>query len=483
VWLLAVIVAIGAILRFATIGQQSLWLDEAFTYQVVAHGFHDVLVTVPRTESTPPLYYILLWLWSQVFSVHEDGLRSFSAVCGVLTIPCAWVIGKQLVSERVGLMAALVTAVNPLLLWYSQEARAYALLVLMSAATLVVLLWAAARPSRRRLACWGILAALTLCTHYFSVFLLLPEAGWLVLTLRRRSALTTDRVVVALGPVIAAGIALAPLAIHQQPNATSIENMASVSVGLRLLGQQDFVGYGEPHAALTALYLVIAALVAVALGWGMGKRERVSLCILLGLGAIAVGGAVVLAVAGSDYINTRNMLETWPVIALVVAIVLGSARAGPIGLLGLGAVVALSCFCWISLLGQPLMQRADWRGIARAIGNPVRSRAIVSYGDAALALSPYVAPLSGYPPSSARIAEIDVVSPLGSWLGAAPYRLRPAHAPGGFARVAEVKTSTFLVVRYRSTAPRTEARSALAPLYPGLQPVGVFLEGRRRTSS
>jgi hypothetical protein len=353
----------------------------------------------------------------------------------------------------------------------------------MSAATLVVLLWAAARPSRRRLACWGILAALTLCTHYFSVFLLLPEAGWLVLTLRRRSALTTDRVVVALGPVIAAGIALAPLAIHQQPNATSIENMASVSVGLRLLGQQDFVGYGEPHAALTALYLVIAALVAVALGWGMGKRERVSLCILLGLGAIAVGGAVVLAVAGSDYINTRNMLETWPVIALVVAIVLGSARAGPIGLLGLGAVVALSCFCWISLLGQPLMQRADWRGIARAIGNPVRSRAIVSYGDAALALSPYVAPLSGYPPSSARIAEIDVVSPLGSWLGAAPYRLRPAHAPGGFARVAEVKTSTFLVVRYRSTAPRTEARSALAPLYPGLQPVGVFLEGRRRTSS
>jgi hypothetical protein len=70
VWLLGLIVAIGAALRLATIGQQSFWLDEAFTYQVVAHGFHHVLVTVPRTESTPPLY-IVLWMWSQVFGAHE----------------------------------------------------------------------------------------------------------------------------------------------------------------------------------------------------------------------------------------------------------------------------------------------------------------------------------------------------------------------------------------------------------------------------
>ncbi|MGH2928972.1 MAG: glycosyltransferase family 39 protein, partial [Solirubrobacteraceae bacterium] len=120
-WLLAAIVVLGALVRFTTLNEQSLWFDEATTWGIVHHGLGHVLATVPRTESTPPLYYVLLWLWSRVFGTGAVGLRSFSALCGTLTIPIMWAIGRRLVSERVGLVAALLTAVNPLLFWYAQE--------------------------------------------------------------------------------------------------------------------------------------------------------------------------------------------------------------------------------------------------------------------------------------------------------------------------------------------------------------------------
>ncbi|MGH2877708.1 MAG: glycosyltransferase family 39 protein, partial [Solirubrobacteraceae bacterium] len=146
-WLLAAIVVLGALLRFTTLNEQSLWFDEATTWGIVHHGLGHVLATVPRTESTPPLYYVLLWLWSRVFGTGAVGLRSFSALCGTLTIPIMWAIGRRLVSERVGLVAALLTAVNPLLFWYAQEARSYSLLLLLSAVSLLALVRALQAPS------------------------------------------------------------------------------------------------------------------------------------------------------------------------------------------------------------------------------------------------------------------------------------------------------------------------------------------------
>jgi 4-amino-4-deoxy-L-arabinose transferase-like glycosyltransferase len=469
-------VAAGAFLRFATLGVQSFWLDEAFTYRIVAQGFGHVLSTVPKTESTPPLYYVLVWLWSRVFGVHEDGLRSFSAVCGTLTIPVVWALGRQIASERIGFVAASLTAVDPLLLWYSQEARSYALLVLLSATTLVALLWALARPSRFRLAGWGISAALALCTHYFALFVVIPEAAWLLIGLRRRSVLTWRNLAVGLGPVVVMGIALAPLALHQIPNGRSIENSQSLSLGLRLVAQQDFVGYGEPTTALTALYVVFVAVIALAVSRPAEGRERLALGLAIALAAVAIAAPVLVALGGSDYVDSRNMLATWPLIALAIAVVLGAARAGWTGMLGLGALVALSLFCWISLQGEPNLQRADWRGTVRAIGFATVPRAIVSYVDAGLSLTPYMSALVSYPAVGARIQEIDVLSPFGAWLGATPYPLRAAPSPAGFEVADRVKTKTYLVVRYRARRPRVEEPAELAALYPGLHPVGVFVQ-------
>ena len=64
-WLLGAIVVLGILVRFTTLDQQSFWFDEATTWGIVSHGLGHVLSTVPRTESTPPLYYVLLWAWDR----------------------------------------------------------------------------------------------------------------------------------------------------------------------------------------------------------------------------------------------------------------------------------------------------------------------------------------------------------------------------------------------------------------------------------
>ena len=110
------ILIVAAVLRFTTLATQSLWADEGFTAKIAASSLRSAATQIPHTESTPPLFYVLLWFWAQVFGTGEAGLRSFPALCSTLTIPVVWLIGRRLVSDRVGLIAALITAFNAYLL-------------------------------------------------------------------------------------------------------------------------------------------------------------------------------------------------------------------------------------------------------------------------------------------------------------------------------------------------------------------------------
>src|SRR5437764_6826676 len=176
---LGAITVAGAVIRFATLGVQSYWLDEAATVQLMHKGLHAMLAGVVRGESTPPLYYCVAWLWAKVFGTGEVGLRSLSAVLGTATIPVAFLLGRRVAGPRAGLVAAALCAFSPLLMWYSQEARSYALLVLLSGLTLLAMLAVLERPSPRRLALWALVAAAALATHYFAGFLIGAEAAWL----------------------------------------------------------------------------------------------------------------------------------------------------------------------------------------------------------------------------------------------------------------------------------------------------------------
>ncbi|HEU0317212.1 MAG TPA: glycosyltransferase family 39 protein, partial [Solirubrobacteraceae bacterium] len=125
----------AAALRFATLGQQSFWFDEASTGRLMRMGLGSMIRALPDGESTPPLYYVLAWVWTRAFGTGEVGLRSLSALAGTLTVLAVYAAAARLFDRRAGLAAAALATFSPLLIWYSQEARAYALLVLLSAAS------------------------------------------------------------------------------------------------------------------------------------------------------------------------------------------------------------------------------------------------------------------------------------------------------------------------------------------------------------
>jgi mannosyltransferase len=385
-WIVAGLTVLGAALRFATLGIQPYHHDEVVTAsRVLRVGFWHAMDAVGFSESAPPLYYALAWLWTQVAGNGEWGLRSLSAVAGVATIPVAYLVARELRGARAGVLAAALVAFNPVLLWYSQEARAYALLGLFCALSLLYCVRAlqggGKRDEKRNLVAWGIFSALALATHYFAVFPLVAEI--LLLARRRGRAILSGLWIVALAVVL-----LAPLAIHQMSYGHA-EWIGKFSLGHRLgeaaitfvVGETgDIVGRAERVGpALLPLALVLAALVLLLARGNHVERRAVS--VPFAVAGTTVGIPLFLAVffTGKDFVLARNLFPAVVPLLVGVAVALTTERARRLGTAIAAGLVAYSLgFCvWAST--DPDLQRPDWRAVADRLGRADGPRATVTW--------------------------------------------------------------------------------------------------------
>ncbi|MEA2266850.1 MAG: mannosyltransferase [Solirubrobacteraceae bacterium] len=461
--LLAVCLAGGA-LRFATLGQQSFWLDEAATGRLMRMGLGGMLRALPDGESTPPVYYVLAWVWTRAFGTSEVGIRSLSALVGTLTVPVVYLAAARLLDRRAGLAAAALAAFSPLLVWYSQEARSYAVLVALSAASLWALSAALESGAAQRwLAAWAAAAALALATHNFAVFVILPEAVWLARSLGRRAA-------PAVGAVGLVGAVLAPLALHQRAQGGAAFIAAS-PLGTRLAqaAKQLVVGYDAPGEL--ALTLVGAGLVLGLLGLlarGAAGPARGRALGLVGVAGAGVGLPVGLAVVGLDYVITRNLIAAWvpAAIALSAGVSLrAGARAGPPLVAGLCAV-GLAVTTGVALDGR--YERDDWRAAAGTLAGPGASALVVTPSSGRVPLAYYLPASRPLPATGAPVTWVEVIG-LGARGVGAPVRSPPIPAAppalAGFDAPVAVRRATFTVLRYRASgAPVVVTPGALAPL-------------------
>jgi uncharacterized membrane protein len=432
---LLVIVAAGAAVRFARIGHQSFWLDESYTVDLVQRSFGQMLHGVARTESTPPLFYVLAWGWAKLFGHGEAGLRSLSALFGTLTVPVAWRAARELFSPAAGLIAAALVAVNPFFVWYSQEARSYALLVLMAALTLLFLARALREPTPRALALWAAAAALALLTHYFAAFLLVPEAIWLVWSVRGRAAWA------AIGAVTAVALALIPLAVYQRDlGHTSF--IAGLSLGSRVTALPKKLVTGELGTP-TPLIGPLAGLIAVAAIAYAVYRWRTPAAALLGVAVAAGLVPLLMALLGADYLLPRNAIALYVPLVLVVAAGLGAA--GRLGIAGAVAVCAVALTVNVEVASDAKLQRDDWRGAARALGSATEPRAVVVTPDyQSKPLRLYAGDIAPLPPQGADVREVVEVA------NGRPPKEPPA--PAGFREVARTLTPSYVLVSYQAPA-------------------------------
>jgi 4-amino-4-deoxy-L-arabinose transferase-like glycosyltransferase len=173
-WILsAALVVVAFLLRLYTIGRDELWFDEAISaFAVTVADWPQELLR----SNTPPLYYLLLWMWTAVAGHSEAALRSLSALSGTLFIVALLLFGRRIIGERAALWSGLVTALAPIQIYYSQEARCYALLLLLLTLSYHSL-WRALENNERFWWCaTSILALLALYTHYFAPLALAPTA-------------------------------------------------------------------------------------------------------------------------------------------------------------------------------------------------------------------------------------------------------------------------------------------------------------------
>jgi mannosyltransferase len=458
---------LGAVLRFATLGVQAYHHDEIVTAsRVLRVGFGHAMDAVGFSESAPPLYYALAWIWTQVTGTSEWGLRSLSAFAGVATIPVAYFIGRELRGQRAGLFAAALVAVNPMLVWYSQEARAYALLGLFCALSLLFCVRAmqgeGRKGDKRDFVLWGVFSALALATHYFAVFPLIAEV--LLLCRRRGRAIFSGLWILGLAAVL-----LAPLAYHQMSYGHA-EWIGKFSLGHRLgetaisfvVGETgDIIGRAEtPGPALLPLALVLAAFVLLAVRGTREERRAGAIPLAVGASALLIPLLLAIGPGGKDFVLARNLLPALLPLLLVVAVALTVERARRLGtaLAAFLLVYSLGFCVWASV--SPELQRPDWRAVAERLGEPEWPRATVTWviGEAPLRYyledgatqskgsegAIQLKPSEGY---DWLVREVNFVS-----IGPAPAPPQRLLGPG-FREVAYEKAGELFIRRYRVPGP------------------------------
>lgn len=200
---------LGAALRLHHLGFRSYWLDEVVSVRLAHAAWPAFAATIRTTEANMALYYVVLRSWIQLGD-GEASVRLLSCVFGVATLPVIYALGARLFDRLTGCFATLLLALNTGHLWASQEARSYALLVLLTVLSWLFLVVATqARTSHASWVAWGAYictAALAVYAHFFAALVILAQAAVLPWLLRNK-----------LGPrslivgVAALGVLLSPL--------------------------------------------------------------------------------------------------------------------------------------------------------------------------------------------------------------------------------------------------------------------------------
>jgi mannosyltransferase len=506
-WPLVALTLLAAVLRLATLDLQSFWYDEAFTPVHVLHpGIAATWRSFVHTENTPPLWYLMVWAVSRVAGTGEVALRLPSALAGIATVPVAWGIGRELGGRRAAILAAAIVAVNPLLVWYSQEARAYGFFVLFVALAMLCCLRAAREPTPRWPALFALSGAGALLSHYFAVFLLAPMAMWLLWRCRVGPsvgrALPTDghrptaaprrqrAALLACAALAAVGLALVPLALAQGGHGTQWIGAWALSSRVEAIPQYYLTGYSAAplgHGVELLVALLILVGFGVALWRALTPAESDGALFALGVAACGVLLPLALAALGADYLAPRNLVAAMVPLSAGIAVIVVARRSGrtgiALGVLVVCAFVALSVDVYLS----PRLQRGDWRGIAQVLrrewrarparGQPTGSRlpvrvrevliagrrlavppqtAITTVELGAAPLEYYMGPLHNLPRDSyVRVREIDET-------GYAPLRADAGTAPAaGFQLLSRTDVHGLIVYRFLASAPRTVSEVAL----------------------
>ncbi len=383
-WVVISVAGVGGVwLRCSRLGTASLWFDEGYTAWAVAHPVGEI-VRIIRSDTAPPLYYILLRGWTHLFGFSETALRSMSAVMATVTLIFFALIARRLLTSIWAVCAAIVLfSFSFMQIAYAHECRFYSMMTLMESIDLYLVLLVCDRSTPLRRISLILAWTASLYTNNMMVLYLgCLGLAWFLLPGRRSVAHRLKD-----APIVSVSTAIlflpwVPSLLAQTrriqgsfwpevPHGSDLVRTICVMAGVH---QQSLPMGSEQNFLLVIVMLIILSVAACNL---LTSTRLVLALVTAGLMPMIIT-YVYSHVRQSIYMD-RSFLASGLMMPLLIVLGLDAVRGPVIKVLSIAGVVL---FIWLSLASLPHRQLGehpeDWRAAsAFALSSGAKHRLVV----------------------------------------------------------------------------------------------------------
>ena len=317
--MIVIVTLLAAGLRLVGIGRESLWNDELSSwYRSGFSSLSEVVSIGSVSDVHPPAHNILLFFVQRTLGDSETALRLPSAICGILSVPVLFILGCMLFNRFTGLLSATLLAVSPTHIYFSQEARPYAVLILAALVSVYLLTLAlrrmldGERPGIPLLA--GLLANMVLLEylHYFGLLIAVLELAALVTValVRRKGRFVSGALCIL---TAAAYIPWIQIATKQAGGGSYITRpgLSTIADSVRLL---------SGWSGLTALAITgISTTGLAAILLRRRSVDRLALLTTLSWAVLPFAIALLVSYLVIPVLTPRNLLISLPAVLLLVS--------------------------------------------------------------------------------------------------------------------------------------------------------------------
>lgn len=275
---------------------QSVWRDEAFSVLVAEQPLWSIL---PKFTFEPPLYYILLHFWIKLFGTSEIAIRSLSLVGFSLTVVVVIHWAEKLFHKHwLTWGLPLLFALNPMLLYYAFEVRAYGWYMFFAVTSMYAYV-------EKKWILWTLSTVLGFYTHTYMIFVPITAAAhWLITFIMQHKPRAISAKLlkqVAREPFIQAGVIvllsilpwlvqivrIAPKLKESWYFPVDVQLVTSV-LGNMFIGYEGTPWYLWPYTALLSLLLLIVSVVSLKKHETRTRNLYFFLCVFVPL-ALVIG--------------------------------------------------------------------------------------------------------------------------------------------------------------------------------------------------
>ena len=345
---LPIILLISLGLQLSTLDTYSFWFDESYSSVITSESAGDA-IDLTSQDVHPPLYYVSLFEWTEVFGRSDFAFRSMSVVFAILSLLLLYKILRSFFTKPVSLFALFIASIAPYTIRYAQEARMYTLASFFILASTLVLIriTQSKKPPFTLWLLYGLLLAGAAYTHYFSMLIIVMQGAYLLYVQRDPNKKSLAQNLIArvkhLNYVGLGAAAMVTTAVYAAWLPKLLDQFQAVSNGFWIPGVTE-TSFGTIFSYATIFYEApdrsFAAYAFTVLSIGIGllmfryirtlnKQSRTGLLVLLGGFLLPAVALFVISLVGTSYFYFRYFAQFAPLLYAGLGVVIALMYSKP----------------------------------------------------------------------------------------------------------------------------------------------------------